>query len=117
MPLINSIGGKVLAILVAVLLVLCMGFGVLAWYRGDVIDSQKTEISQQKEALDRFEKDKAAQEVADKQLQAEKDRLAKERDKYKKDLKDALKGNPCTDAQLPDDAKRMLQELYNGKGS
>ena len=109
--------GKVLAILFGVLLVLCVSLGVLSWYRGDVIDSQQKELVKQKETLDRFEKDKTAQEVADKQLKAEKERLAKERDKYKKDLKDALKGNPCSDAQLPDDAKRMLQELYNGKSS
>lgn len=109
--------GKVLAILFGLLLLLCVSLGVLSWYRGDVIDSQNAEIAQQKQVLEGFEKDKAAQEVADKQLKAEKERLAKERDKYKKDLKDALKGNPCSDAQLPDDAKRMLQELYNGKGS
>ena len=117
MPLINSIGGKVLAILVAVLLVLCMGFGVLAWYRGDVIDSQKAEIAQQKQVLEGFEKDKAAQEVADNQLQAEKDKIAKERNKLKAQLNDALKDDGCANTKLPDNSKWVLDELYGRKGS
>ncbi len=117
MPLISSTGGKVLTILVGVLLVLCMGFGVLAWYRGDVIDSQKTELAQQKEALDRFEKDKAAQDVADKQLQADKDKIAKERNKLKAQLNDALKDDGCADTALPDNSKWVLDELYGRESS
>lgn len=108
---------KVLAIAVAALLVLSMTFGGLWWYRGTVIDKQDAEIAQQKEQLKLFEKDKAAQGVADNQLQADKDKIAKERDKYKAQLDDALKDQACADAPLPDDAKRVLKELYGGKGS
>lgn len=117
MNLISPTVDKVLVIAVAALLVLCVAFGGLWWYRGTVIDKQDVEIAQQKQQLELYAKDKAAQEIADKQLQAQKDKIAKERDKAKKDLKDALEGNPCTNAPLPDDAKRMLQDLYSGKGS
>lgn len=108
---------KVLAIAVAALLVLCIAFGGLWWYRGTVIDKQDVEIAQQKKQLELYAKDKAAQEVADSQLQADKDKIAKERNKYKAQLDEALKNQACADAPLPDDAKRVLKELYGGKGS
>ncbi len=99
------------------LVIVCMVLGVWLHYRGVQIDAQARTIATQAAQIEGFEKDKKAQDVADKKLQAEKDKIAKERDKAKKDLKDALQGNPCTDAQLPDDAKRMLKELYGGKGA
>lgn len=99
------------------LVIVCMVLGVWLHYRGVELDAQARTIATQAAQIEGFEKDKAAQDVADKQLQAEKDKIAKERDKVKKDLKDALKGNACTDAQLPDDAKRVLKELYGGKGA
>lgn len=100
-----------------VLVIVCIVLGVWLHYRGVELDTQARTIATQAAQIEGFEKDKKAQDVADKQLQAEKDRIAKERDKVKKDLKDALKGNACTNAQLPDDAKRVLKELYSGKSS
>ncbi len=117
MPLTSFMAGKILPILFVLLLVLCMSFGVLAWYRGDVIDSQKSEIAQQKQVLEGFEKDKAAQEVADNQLQAEKDKIAKERNKLKAQLNDALKDDGCANTKLPDNSKWVLDELYGREGS
>ena len=117
MSLITSTVDKVLALAVAALLVLCVVFGGLWWYRGTVIDKQDVEIAQQKQQLELYAKDKAAQDKADKQLQAEKDRIAKERETYKAQLKDALNNQVCADTPLPDDAKRVLKELYGGKGS
>lgn len=103
--------------LLGALVLICIVLAVWLGYRGSVISSQAATIATQASQLEIFEKDKAAQEVADSQLQAEKDRIAKERDKAKRDLRDALKDNPCTDAQLPDDAKRVLKELYGNTGS
>jgi hypothetical protein len=117
MSFISSTVDKVLAIAVAALLVLCVAFGGLWWYRGTVIDKQDAEIATQKIALDAYAKDKAAQDKADKQLQADKEKIAKELDKFKKNLHDAIKDNECANAPIPDDAKRLLQELYNSQGS
>ncbi len=99
------------------LVLLCIIMAVGMAYQHSKISSQADTIATQASQIDSFKKDKAAQEVADNQLQADKDKIAKELSKAKKDLKDALKGNPCTDAQLPDDAKRMLQDIYRGKSS
>lgn len=99
------------------LVIVCIVLGVWLHSRGVELAAQARTIDEQATKIEGFEKDKKAQDVADKQLQAEKDKIAKERDKIKKDLKDALKGNACTDAQLPDDAKRVLKELYGGKGA
>lgn len=99
------------------LVLICIVMGVWVAYRGSVISSQADTIALQASQLESFEKDKAAQEVADNQLQAERDRIAKERDKAKRELKDALKDNACTDTQLPDDAKRVLKELYGNPGA
>lgn len=96
---------------------ICIVLAVLLAYRGNQIEAQARTIAEQATQLERYAKDKAAQEVADNQLQAEKERIAKERNKYKKDLENALKDNPCSNTQLPDDAKRVLKELYGGKGS
>ncbi len=117
MSLINSTVNKVLAIAVAALLMLSVAFGGLWWYRGTVIESQGKEIATQKEALDNYAKDEAAQSKVDKQLAKDKAAIAKQRDEYKKRLKDALKGNKCDNEPLPDDAKRVLDELYNSQGS
>lgn len=99
------------------LVIVCIVLGVWLHYRGVELDAQARTIATQAGKIKGYEKDRAAQDVADKQLQADKDKIAKERDKAKKDLKDALKDAPCTNAQLPDDAKRVLKELYSGKGA
>lgn len=117
MSLINSTGEKVLAMAVAALLVLSIAFGGLWWYRGTVIESQEKEIATQKEALDNYAKDKDAQGKADKQLAKDKAALEADRKKFKQELEDALEGNICADTALPDDAKRVLKELYGSQGS
>ena len=117
MNFISSTVDKVLAIAVAALLVLCVAFGGLWWYRGTVIDKQEATIATQKTALDAYAKDKAAQDKADKQLQADKEKIAKERDSFKEKLHDSLKGSDCSRTQLPDDSKRVLNDLYNSQGA
>lgn len=115
MPFVLSTVNKVLLGIVLLLLVASVSFGGVSYYRGTVIDKQDKEIATQKEALANFEKDRAAQDVADKQLTAEKDRIAKERDSFKAQLKNALKDNVCANTALPDDAQRMLKELYGSQ--
>lgn len=117
MSLTQSIAGKVLVGAVIALTILSIAFGALSWYRGDKIDSLSLEIEKQKEALAVFEKDKKAQDLADKQLNVDKKAIIKDRDEFKQRLKDALKSNECANAQLPDDAKRVLKELYNSQRS
>lgn len=117
MPLSSSISSKTYLIVIAALLVLSMSFGALCWYRGTVIDAQSSTISQQAKDLDTFEKDKKAQDKADKKLKADKERIAQERNKYKKDLEDALKDSPCNDVPFDDNTQRLLNQLYGKQGS
>lgn len=117
MPLISSTVNKVLVVAIAFFLVLSVTFGGLYAYRGTVIADQELTMATQKSALDSYAKDKAAQSKADKQLAKDKAAIIKQRDDFKKRLSDALKGNKCDNEPLPDDAKRVLDELYNSQGS
>ncbi len=99
------------------LLLLCVVLAVGMAYQHSKISSQSATIASQQEVITNYENDKKAQDVADSQLQAEKDKIAKERNKYKAQLNDALKNQECAAAPLPDNAKRVLKELYGGKGS
>lgn len=108
---------NILKYLLGASLLTCVVLAVWLAYRGNQLEAQARTIAEQATQLEGYAKDKAAQEVADNQLQAEKDRIAKERDKAKRELKDALKDNACTDTQLPDDAKRVLKELYGNPGA
>jgi len=115
MSFITSTIDKVLAIAVAALLVLCVAFGGLWWYRGTVIEAQNKTIASQKLAIENFQKDRKAQDVADSQLKADKELIAKERDAIRDKLKNALKDNKCANTAIPDDAGRMLDELYSSQ--
>ena len=117
MSFVLSTVNKVLLAGIALLLVASVAFGGLWYYRGKVIAKQDETIATQALALKNFEKDRAAQDKADKQLQADKDKIAQERDTFKKGLQDALKDNECANTALPDDAKRLLQELYGSQRS
>lgn len=99
------------------LVLLCIAMAVGMAYQHSKISSQAYTIATQAYQIESFKKDKEAQEKADSQLQADKDKIAKERNKYKAQLDEALKNQACADAPLPDDAKRVLKELYGGKGS
>lgn len=99
------------------LVLLCIVMAVGMAYQHSKISSQANTIATQASQIEGFKKDKEAQEVADSQLQADKDKIAKERNKYKAQLDEALKNQACADAPLPDDAKRVLKELYGGEGS
>ena len=109
----NTIMKYVLGALV--LACLCLAIGMA--YQHSKISSQGATIASQAETIGHYEQDKAAQEVADSQLQAEKEQIAAQRNKYKKQLNDALANQECAAAPLPNDAKRVLQELYSRKGS
>lgn len=98
-----------------VIVFVLMGLGL--YWQHATIASQRDTMALQAQAIEGFEKDREAQAKADEQLRADKERIAKERDKYKKDLIDALKDNPCTNTRLPDDAQRLLKELYGSQGS
>lgn len=115
MSLIVSTASKVLAILLAAAVVLSVALGGWVWYRGTVIDSQKKTIETQALALKNFEKDQKAQALADKQLKDKLASIQKEKETFEGKLQDALKGNSCADAPIPDDAKRVLEELYGSQ--
>lgn len=115
MSLIASTASKVLAILLAAAVVLSVALGGWVWYRGTVIDSQKKTIETQALTIKNFEKDQQAQAKADKQLKDKLASIQKEKETFEGKLQDALKGNSCADAPIPDDAKRVLEELYGSQ--
>lgn len=117
MSLIVSTTSKVLVTLLAVAVVVSMALGGWVWYRGAVIDSQKETIATQTIALKGFEKDQQAQAKADKQLKDKLATIQKERETFEDELKDALKGNSCSDTPIPDDAGRVLNNLYGSQYS
>lgn len=96
---------------------ICILMGVGLYWQHSTISSQRDTMAQQQQALEAFEKDREAQAKSDTQLKADKEKIAKERDKYKQGLTDALNNNVCSNTALPDDAQRLLQELYNSQGS
>ena len=107
---------RVYLYIIAALLVLSIALGGLWFYRGTVIDAQSEQLSKQRDAIALFEKDQTAQQEADSQLQADKERIARERDVLKKKLNNALKDNQCNDVPFDDGTQRVLNELY-GKPS
>lgn len=115
MSLIASTASKVLAILLAVAVVVSIALGGWVWYRGTVIASQEQTIASQALTIKNFEKDQQAQAKADKQLKDKLAAIQKERETFEDKLKDALKGNSCNDTPIPDDAKRLLEELYSSQ--
>lgn len=109
----NTIMKYVLGALV--LACICLAIGMA--YQHSKIASQGATIASQAETIGHYKQDKAAQEVADSRLQAEKEQIAQQRDNYKKQLKNALKDQECAAVPLSDDTKRVLQELYGRKSS
>lgn len=117
MSLIVSTLSKVLVILLAAAVVLSVALGGWVYYRGKVIESQGATIAAQSLAIENFKKDRAAQEVSDKQLKDRLSSIQKEKETFKKGLEDALKDSPCTNTTIPDDAKRLLDKLYGSQHS
>lgn len=99
----------------AVLIFIAMGIGL--YYQHSKISSQALTIASQATTIDNLVKDKKAQDKADKQLQADKDKAAKERDMWKNKLNEALKGNGCTDVPFDDNTQLLLNQLYGKQGS
>lgn len=99
----------------AVVVFVLMAVGLV--YQHSTIASQDATIASQKQTIDTFEKDKKAQDKADKQLKAEKEKIAKERQDWKKLLNEALKGNACNDVPFDDNTQRLLNKLYGKQGS
>ena len=102
-----------LGIAVAAFVVMAVGL----YYQHTVISSQDATIASQASVIDTFEKDKKAQEKADKQLKADKEKIAKERREWKEKLNEALSGNGCADVPFDDNTQRLLNELYGKQGS
>lgn len=112
-----TIASKLWAIACAVLLLFSLVFGSLWVYRGTKIEKQDAKIAEQEKTIAAQAKSAAAQEKADKVLRDKQNTLQAERDKARGSLDEALKNQSCADTPLPDDAQRVLKELYNSEGS
>jgi Tfp pilus assembly protein PilO len=102
---------------IALLLLVSVTLGGFAWYMGGEVASLNQEVATQKSVISGFEKDREARAVADKQLKDKLNAIMKEKDKFKRELRDAIESNPCNNTGLPDDAKRLLKELYGSQRS
>lgn len=103
--------------LLGAVLLAFVAMGVGLYWQHSTISSQRDTLAKQQQAIDDFKKDKAGQEKADKQLKADKEKIAKERDKFRRGLEDALRDNGCSDVPFDSDTQRLLQDLYNSQGS
>lgn len=103
--------------LLGALLLAFVAMGVGLYWQHSTIVSQRDTMAKQQEAIDGFKKDKSGQEKADKQLKADKEKIAKERDKYKRGLEDALGDNKCADVSFDSDTQRLLNDLYGSQSS
>lgn len=112
-----TIASKLWAIACAVLLLLSLVFGSLWVYRGAEIEKQDAKIAEQEKTIKSQIKSAEAQAKADKVLRDKQGALQAERDKVKGKLDETLKNQSCADTPLPDDAQRVLEELYGSKGS
>ena len=106
---------KQIALGAAVVAFVLMAVGLV--YQHSTISSQDATIASQAQTINTFEKDKKAQDKADKQLKADKEKIAKERREWKDKLNEALKGNTCNDVPFDSDTQRLLNELYGKQGS
>lgn len=110
-----SLSAKQIALGIAVVVFVLMAVGLV--YQNSTIASQDATIASQQQTIDTFEKDKKAQDKADKQLKADKEKIAKESKEWKDKLNEALQGNTCNDVPFDDNTQRMLNELYGKQGS
>lgn len=106
---------KQIALGAAVVAFVLMAVGLV--YQHSTIASQDATIASQAQTINTFEKDKKAQDKADKQLKADKEKIAKERREWKDKLNEALQGNTCNDVPFDDNTQRLLNELYGKQGS
>lgn len=111
MPL--SVKQITLGIAVAVFVLMAVGLV----YQHSTIASQDATIDSQAKTISTFERDKKAQDKSDKQLKADKEKIAKERDKWKERFNEALRNNPCNDVPFDSDTQQLLNELYGKQGS
>lgn len=106
---------KQIALGAAVVAFVLMAVGLV--YQHSTIASQDATIDSQAKTISTFEKDKKAQDKSDKQLKADKEKIAKERDMWKDKFNEALRNNPCNDVPFDSDTQRLLNELYGKQGS
>jgi len=106
---------KLLLGIVVLLLIVSVSFGGMYWYRGVVIGEQKTLLEERKKALNLLKKDRAAQDKADNERKQEGERIQKGKEAFKGKLNEAIKGNDAANTPIPDDSKRMLNDLYNSQ--
>lgn len=92
-----------------------IGLGVYTYYQHTVISSQALTIASQQVQIESLEKQKAARDKVAIQRKKDQTKIEQENKSLKEKLSESLKGNPCDDAPLPDDTKRMLEELYRGR--
>ena len=110
-----NLSGKQWALGIAVVVFVLMAVGM--YYQHTVIRSKDDTIALQASQIELFEKDKKAQVKADKQLKADKEKIAKERREWKDKLNEALNGNECNNVPFDDNTQRLLNELYGKQGS
>lgn len=97
------------------LLLSFLGLGLYTLYQHSVIASQASEISSLNDQVDSLEKQKAAREKVAIERKKEQLKIEKENKALKGKLSESLKNHPCDNAPLPDDTKRLLEELYRGR--
>lgn len=109
----GSSATKVLVVAISLLLVLCASLYGMYHHRGETVANLKAEVASQQEAISAYQRDKEAKDGADEVLRQRAAQLAKQRDNYAKQLQNALSDQECAAAPLPNDVKRVYDEIYS----
>lgn len=97
--------------------IVCIALAVGIYWQHSIISSQRSTIDSMTTQIEGLEKQSKARDKVAKQNKLDKTQAEKERDEFKRKLKDAGKGNPCNNAPLDDESSRVLKDLYNSQPS
>lgn len=97
--------------------IVCIALAVGMYWQHSIISSQRSTIDSMTKKIEGLEKKEKARDAVAKQNKQDKVQAEKERDLFKRKLKDAEKDSPWANAPLSDESKRVLKELYNSQPS
>lgn len=97
--------------------IVCIALAVGMYWQHSIISSQRSTIDSMTVQIEGLEKQAKARDKVAKQNKLDKAQAEKERDEFKRKLKDAEKDSPCANAPLSDESKRVLKDLYNSQSS
>lgn len=97
--------------------IICIVLAVGMYWQHTKIRSQSDTIDSMTIQITSLEKQSKARGVVATQNKKDRMKAERERDAYKRKLRDAEKDSLCSNTPLNDNTKRVLRELYNSQPS